>query len=295
VLLFAYARPDHLRRTVEALQGNAEATRTDLIVYCDAAKTPRQQEAVDAVRAVAASITGFASVEVVHRPRNFGLAQSIIGGVSDTLARRGRVIVVEDDLVVSPHFLAYMNQGLDLYARDDRVASVHGYCYPTGEDLPESFFQRGADCWGWATWDRAWRHFNPDGAALLAQLRARGLTRAFDLDGSHPFTRMLQDQVDGRNNSWAIRWHASAFLADMLTLYPGRSLVENIGHDDSGTHCGTTDVFGGAASARPVRLERIPLEDCRPARDAFKRFHRRHQGLRQRARTLVADLMALGR
>lgn len=295
IAVFAFNRPQHLQRTLQALAACPQAAASALTLYCDGARRPADDEAVAAVRQVAQAAQGFAAVTVRASERNLGLAASIIGGVGDQLAQAGRVIVVEDDLVVSPHFLAYMNQGLALYEADDRVASVHGYNYPTGEALPETFFQRGADCWGWSTWARAWRHFNPDGAALLAQLQARRLIRAFDLDGSFPYTQMLQDQVAGRNNSWAIRWHASTFLADMLTLYPGRTLVENIGHDDSGTHCGSTGAYDGRASDQPVALQRIALEESVPAREAFKRFHRRNQGLRQRARTLVADLMALGR
>jgi hypothetical protein len=274
VALFAYARPDHLRRTVASLLRNPEAGQTALYVFCDAAKSSGQQPAVDAVRRYVDSITGFASVTIVRQPKNLGLAQSIISGVSSTLEHHESVIVLEDDLVVSPYFLSFMRDGLDTYVNDPSVASIHGYRYPVRELLPETFFLRGADCWGWATWRRAWRHFRADGQGLLTELRDRRLTRSFDLDGCYPFTQMLADQVGGRNDSWAIRWHASCYLSDMLTLYPGRSLVVNIGQDSSGTHSKSTIAFDGDLAERAVVVARIPLIASNAAREAFKRFLR---------------------
>lgn len=272
VALFAYMRLEHLRTTVQSLQANPEAAATQLHVFCDAAKKPEHAAAVQQVRDFADGIGGFASVQVHKREANLGLARSIIDGVSRLTAAHGRVIVVEDDLLLSRHFLRYMNDALDCYADDPQVASIHGYCYPVAEPLPETFFLRGADCWGWATWARAWAHFNPDGSALLQQLRARGLTRRFDLDGSYAFTRMLSDQIAGRNDSWAVRWHASAFLDGMLTLYPGRSLVHNTGNDDSGTHCDARDDYAQRVADRPVPVQRLPMEEDTAARACIVRF-----------------------
>ena len=292
VVLFAYMRPAHLEQTITSLLRNPEAGATHLHVFCDAAKRPEHQKQVDAVRRYVSSITGFASVTAVHRQANMGLANSIIGGVSDLLRLHESVIVLEDDLVVSPHFLRYMNDGLACYANDSKVASIHGYTYPVAQSLPETFFLRGADCWGWATWRRAWEHFNPNGGELLAELRASKLTHAFDLDGAYPYTRMLKDQIAGRNNSWAVRWHASCFLKDMLTLYPGRSLVANIGNDDSGTHGGYSTDYDVEVALQPVSVRRIELIESRTATNAvstyFKTKRRVFRRILNRARrTLV--------
>jgi hypothetical protein len=277
VALFAYMRPEHLRVTVESLRANPEAGGTELVVFCDAPKRAEHADGVAAVRSFAATIDGFASVQVIHRERNFGLAASIIDGVTRLTGSHGRVIVVEDDLMLSPHFLRYMNHGLDLYASDDQVASLHGYCYPVQHALSETFFLRGADCWGWATWQRAWAHFRPDGAALLQELQRRGLCREFDYDGQYGYTRMLRDQIAGRNDSWAVRWHASCFLDGRLTLYPGRSLVHNIGNDGTGTHCADLADYAQTVALTPIVLERQPLHQSMPARDAFVRFFRASQ------------------
>lgn len=295
VVVFCYKRPDHLARTISSLVSNPEAAASHLTLFCDAAKSPADAAAVDAVRRYVDSIEGFASVNRVYRQSNMGLAHSIIDGVSRLLRSHDRVIVLEDDLLLSPHFLDFMNQGLRCYQTDDRVASIHGYCYPVQEALPETFFMRGADCWGWATWARAWAHFEPDGQFLLQQLRQRKLLHDFDLDGSYLYSRMLRGQIAGRNDSWAIRWHASCYLRDMLTLYPGRSLVENIGNDASGTHCALTEMYSGGLGVRPVQLQRLPLEPSSVARSAFVRFFRgnRESLLRKAVRQVSMRLKEL--
>jgi hypothetical protein len=291
IVVFAFNRPDHLERTLRALASCAEAAASPLTVFCDGARRESDEARVREVREVAAAAEGFASVEVIARERNFGLAASIIDGVTRQVQQHGRVIVLEDDIVVSPHFLRYMHEGLALYEHDEQVASIHGYTYPVAETLPETFFLRGADCWGWATWARAWRHFRADGPTLLAELRAQRLTRAFDLDGAYPYTRMLEDQIAGRNNSWAVRWHAACFLRGMLTLYPCRSLVVNIGNDDSGTHTGVTSDYDVEMLQRPVRLQRIELIETAAASAAVSALFRRKRRLLRRIGNRVRRLL----
>jgi len=291
VVVFAYMRPDHLRRTVESLLANPEASQTDVTIYCDAPKRAEHREGVEAVRRYADSLTGFRSVTRVDRDSNLGLAPSVIEGVTRALEARDRVIVLEDDMLVSAHFLRFMNEALARYAHDPRIASVHAYSYPTPEPLPETFFLRGADCWGWATWARAWRHFEPDGTKLLAELERRRLTRDFDLDGNYPYTGMLRDQIAGRNSSWAIRWHAACYLHGLLTLYPGRSLVENIGNDASGTHCEVDAAYSHPPTDRPIDVAAIPVEPSPAARAAYARFLSASRPWHKRLRGTVGRLL----
>jgi hypothetical protein len=278
ITLFTYARPDHARRTVEALLQNHYAASHDLIVFSDAARTPGKRSAVAEVRAYLETITGFRSVTIHRRPHNFGLAKSIIEGITQVLSDNERIIVLEDDMVTSSHFLSYMNEALDKYADDGRVISIHGYVYPVEPVLHDAFFLTGADCWGWATWRRGWDHFNPDGQHLLDELNRRKLIPAFDFNGAYSFSEMLAGQIKGTNDSWAVRWHASAFLADKLTLYPGRSLVHNIGNDNSGTHCGNSAVHDIELSQVPVDLNNIEVKPSEEGRHAFEMFFRKSRG-----------------
>jgi len=278
IVLFAYARPDHLRRTIEALQLNALANDSDLIVFSDAARTSDQESGVATVRNYLSSIKGFRSISLHHRTHNLGLARSIITGVTIILEQYERVIVLEDDMVTSPYFLSYMNDALERFAGDELVASIHGYLYPVKEPMPEAFFLPGADCWGWATWRRGWALFNPDGQALLDEMHQRGLMKDFDFGGAYPYSTMLKEQIAGKNDSWAIRWYASAFLAGKLTLYPGRSLIQNIGHDASGTHCGADDLYAVELSASPINLDGVQVAISPAALQAFSAFFRWTQG-----------------
>ena len=277
IILFAFSRPEHTRRALEALAANALADQSDLIVYADAARSERDAEAVCVVRELIRAAFGFRSVTLIERDVNFGLARNIIEGVSEVLCQHERIIVLEDDMVTSPFFLTYMNEALERYANDNRIISIHGYVYPVAGALPEAFFLPGADCWGWATWRRGWAYFNPNGAQLLRELKQRKLEHAFDYGGSYPYTQMLEAQIAGANDSWAIRWYASAFLLGKLTLYPGRSLVHNIGNDASGTHCDKSSMMDSVLSERPIRLEGLIVEACGPACREVERFFRKQR------------------
>lgn len=274
IAIFAYRRADLLGRCIESLKLNPQAATSPLFIFCDGAKSEADADDVGRVRDLAQGVTGFAAVRPILREQNLGLAKSIITGVAEVLDEHDRLIVVEDDLILSRHFLAYMNEGLARYAGHDRVASIHGYSYPVAEPLPETFFVRGTDCLGWGTWRRAWRHFEPDGQLLLRRLREEKLTRRFDLDGAYPYTRMLANQVAGKNSSWAVRWHASCFLHDMLTLFPGRSLVLHAGTDELATHSQDTAWLDGALSNDPVILGDVAVEESVEARQAIIRFMR---------------------
>jgi hypothetical protein len=273
VALFAYRRPDHLKRTLVALRANPEASQTELFVFCDAARDASAADGVAAVRAIVREDLGFAATHVVLRDNNYGLARNITEGVSQVLGLHETVIVVEDDIVVSPYFLRFMNEGLRLYRDTRRVGSISGYCYPVLRPTPETYFILGSDCWGWATWRDRWREYNPDGPALLAELKARGLGHAFDFDGATGFVQMLEDQIAGKNDSWAVRWHASCYLKNLLILYPGRALAQNIGHDGSGTHSAVVDdTLNVSLSPTPVAVGGIAIEESAEGREAIREF-----------------------
>lgn len=278
IALFAYRRPRHLRRTIDALLANPEAKNATLHVFADAAKDEGTAPAVEEVRRLLRDVRGFQDVRIVERAENLGLARNITRGVSEVLDREDSVIVVEDDLVVSPFFLRFMNEALTRYRDEPRVGNISGYCYPLDRPVGESFFIRGSDCWGWATWRDRWKIFDPDGRALLGELRRRGLTHAFDFEGTMGFTRMLEDQIAGKNDSWAVRWHATCFLNDLLILYPARPLAQNIGQDGSGTHSTSADdSYNVQLSSTPIRVGDVPIEESEAGRAAIREFFRQTQ------------------
>lgn len=294
IALFVYNRQDHTRRTIEALKQNILAEHSDIYIFSDAPKSNAQVSAVSGVRSYIHEIDGFKSVTIVLREANFGLARSIIDGVTTIVNKYGRIIVLEDDMATSPYFLTYMNEALEKYEDDDRVAGVHGWMIPVNNPLPEAFFLPGADCWGWATWSRGWACFNSDGQFLLDELIRRNLIYVFDYNGSYPYSKMLKDQINGDNDSWAVRWYASAFLAGKLTLHPGRSLVHNTGIDNSGTHCGVSAGYDVQLSDIPINLNDIEVQPSLIARQEMERFFKEQQAglfgkLKRKLQRLIAS------
>ena len=245
IILFVYNRPQHTLQTLEALSKNELAQDSILYIFADGIKKNASEETIAKInetRTIIKSKSWCKEVHVIERTENFGLAKSVIEGITQIINQYGKVIVLEDDLVTSPYFLKFMNDALNKYEHENSVACISAYIYPI-DNLPDLFFIKGADCWGWATWKHAWDLFEPNGQKLLTELEQKKLTYQFDLNNSYPYTKMLREQISGINHSWAIRWYASAFLKNKLCLYPGKSLVNNIGTDGSGTHDGSTTVY----------------------------------------------------
>ena len=298
ILLFVYNRPQHTQRGIESLLHNDLARDSRLIIYSDAPKTDADADSVRQVREYIHSISGFKEIEIVERTENWGLARSIIDGVTSAVNRYGRVIVLEDDLVVAPYFLQFMNDALETYKDEPRVGHIQACDFTHDASLPDTFLIKWTGSWGWATWDRAWHLFQPDGTKLLTELRQRRLTRTFDFNGAYGFTRMLLRQIQGRNNSWAIRWNASLFLRDVLSLNVGKSLVRNEGFDGSGTNCGGGGLYASDLWMQPLQVVKpAVIEENKAARKAFERYYRRTnsflaKAIRRIKRTLHGDFGA---
>lgn len=237
IALFIYNRPEHTRRTIEALQHCPEFKESPVFVFSDGPRKAVNEPDVLKARTVArTALQGPASF--IESPSNQGLARSIIGGVSRLCKEFGRVIVVEDDLVVSPHFLTYMNAALNRYCDDERVMQISGYMFPITafSNRTDAFFLPFTTSWGWATWARAWEHFDAEANGWERLEQDASLRHRFNLHGSFDYFDMLKLQLAGAIDSWAIRWYWSVFKNEGIILYPPSTLVKNEGFDGSGTH-----------------------------------------------------------
>ena len=290
IALFVYNRPQHTARTLKFLQQNELAAESRLFIFSDGAKTDADQEMVDKVRDLIKDADGFKSIEIIRRKENMGLANSIIAGVTKLVADYGQVIVFEDDLISSPYTLTYFNESLNRYRQEEKVMHIGAYMYNLkGENLPETFFYRAATSWGWATWDRAWKHFEPNIDKLMDQFTAAD-KRVFSIDHTMNFWKQMKDFKNGRNNSWAIRWYASIFLKKGLTLNPSQSLVNNIGHDGSGIHSGINDIYNVVIN--PKRIAQFPktIVEDQEAYTAIKSFLSTRKGtLWQRIKRFITE------
>ena len=283
IALFTYNRPDHTQQAVESLLTNAESKYSDLYIFSDGPKNDKAVEGVKANRDYIRKIKddndnvnspslnregrggSFRYITIIEREKNWGLANSLIAGITEVVNKYGKVIVVEDDLILSPFFLQFMNEALEKYKDENKVGAITAYCPIKNDTLPDTFFLRYFHCWGWATWKRGWDLMNLDTRFLLRKMRWK--TKKFNLDGAMNNYGMLYCQKIGLVDSWFIRLYASLFLAEKLTLFPGYSLVSNHGLDGSGTHSnrqanGTgTDGVEVVSTAKPIILKDIPVEE----------------------------------
>jgi hypothetical protein len=236
IAFFAYRRPWTTLQALYALSRCPEASRSELHVFSDGARNDADRAAIALVREVVRSRPWCGQVELHESAWNLGLARSVIDGIGSLCHSHGRVIALEDDLLVSNGFLAYMNRGLKLYHDQPAVMQISGHSFPAFEPAPRAVLMPLATTWGWATWQRAWSRFEaqPRDVGLLRTNHA--LRRSFDLDGAYPYSRMLERQVAGEVDSWGIRWWWTVHQNRGLGLFPLRTLVRNIGFDPDATH-----------------------------------------------------------
>jgi hypothetical protein len=278
IALFVYNRPEHTRRTLSYLQKNLLADESRLFIFSDGAKTDADQPKVEQVRQIIKEVSGFKSVKVISSKQNLGLANSIIKGVTQLVNEYGKVIVFEDDLLSSVYTLQYFNEALTKYANEDKVMHIGAYMFELGDKkLPETFFSRIATSWGWATWARAWKDFEPDIDTLLKQFDKPNINR-FSIDGTMNFWKQMLEFKTGKNNSWAIRWYASIFLKGGLSLNPSHSLVHNIGHDGTGVHSNIENTYQVKIARKAVKKFPVEIKEDEHAYHAIRHFLKNRKG-----------------
>lgn len=241
VVVFVYARPEHTRLTIEALAKNDLASDTEVYIFSDAAKNDAVVEKVEQVRMYIDSLPErnlFKSVHIRKAQMNKGLGESVIYGVSEIIEKYGKVIVVEDDLVSTADFLRYMNDGLSYYETSYQIWSISGYTFDI--DIPREYDSdiylsyRGCS-WGWATWKDRWEKVDWEVSDYQKFKHSSIMRKKFNR-GGRDLSSMLHDQMEGRIDSWAIRWCYTQSKLDMLTVYPVVTRIQNIGLDGTGTH-----------------------------------------------------------
>ena len=274
IALFVYNRPNLTRHVLLALRKNKLFRSSKLFIFSDGPKDDDSEKSVKKVRNVLSNYNNLKNIYISLNKDNKGLSTSIITGVSNILSDFKSVIVLEDDLITSTYFLKYMNNGLSLYENETDVASIHSYFYPVNSinQLPNYFFLKGADCWGWATWRDRWDLFENNPNELLNKINSMNLSNEFSLEKRAGFYNMLKDTSKGKIDSWAIRWHASMYLQNKLTLYPKVSFIHNIGNDGSGTHKAKTDSFKTKINLNFDGIKNVQLTENLIAREELANF-----------------------
>ncbi|HPF12451.1 MAG TPA: hypothetical protein PLP62_13430 [Flavobacteriaceae bacterium] len=246
IVLFVYNRPWHTAQTLEALSKNTLANQSIIYIFSDGAKEGASGEdisKINQVRSLLLEKQWCKEVNIVHRDQNLGLANNVIDGVTQVINKHGKVIVLEDDILTGKYFLKFMNDGLNIYREELKVFGISGYKFPSkGTVDSESYFLPLSSSWSYATWFDRWNDVSFNGDELLIKIDNLNLKEKLNF-GHYPFYRMLVDQVKGLNNSWAIRFYSSMLLKESYFLFPKTSLVENIGFDNTGVHCGAENSF----------------------------------------------------
>ena len=258
IIIFVYNRLHHLDRLFNSLQRNDLFKKSKVLIFSDGPKNQIDKDKVDNVRKLLKKILIPKNSEIIENDVNLGLSRNVIGGLNKTFQIYDRAIILEDDLELSPFFLNYMNDALNLYATSENVASISGYMYPIEPKKFSNnyFFLKLIESWGWGTWKRAWNIFENDSLQLKKKIDEKQLTNEFNFESGISYYKMLTDNINGLNDSWAVRWYASTFLKNMNTLFPSKSFVKNIGVDNSGVHCSYTTVYDTLVNFDYKKLEK---------------------------------------
>lgn len=279
IVLFVHNRPDHTRQVIESLLANPLAKESNLFIYSDAAKNHETQEKVLEVRKYIHTIAGFKNVKIIERKRNFGLAENIIDGVTSIVNQYGKIIILEDDIVVSPAFLSYMNNALTCFEKEKKVWCISAWNYPLDPNpiQEDTFFWRIPHCWGWGTWDDRWQHYKRDIQWVENNFTKQDIYE-ISLHGVSDYWQHYVLNRRGKIKTWAIFWYLSAYKNQALTLMPKTSLIKQIGLDNSGTHCSSRDPLASDhISTEGPKHYPTEVQESQIALDAIKDFHIQHQ------------------
>ena len=272
IALFVYNRPYHTKKTIEYLSRNIYAQNSDLFIFSDYPKTHLESEKVKEVRNYCSDIKKFKSIKVILRDKNLGLAKNIVDGISYILKKNEKIIVLEDDLLTDKYFLKYINEALNKFEDNKDVISIHGYVYPLKKKFDKPSFLKGADCWGWATWKSEWNIYNSNANFLLEEIKSKKKEKEFNFNNSYNYLKILKKTLINSNNSWAIKWYASAFLNNKLTLYPPYSLIHNIGNDGSGINSSKNKKYDNKLKNLPIEIDNIEIVENKELRDEFENY-----------------------
>lgn len=242
VILFIYNRPEHTLRTLEALTQNIFAESTVLYVFADGPKenaTAADLDLINQAREVVRKKQWCKEVHLVARAKNMNLEENVIDGITTVINRHGKAIILEDDLVTSPYFLQYCNEGLALYENTKQIFSINACTFPVDfETAPETFLcPIATHSSGWATWADRWNLLESKPTYINDIDTDPFLTNRFNV-GAQDKMMLLKHM-----NTWDIRWYYTAFIRNGLGVFPTKSLILNIGFDGSGTHTGGEELI----------------------------------------------------
>ena len=289
IALFVYNRPKHTHEVLEGLQRN---NISKLYIFSDGIKDKKDKDFVGKVRNLIDSID-WCETEIIKSERNKGLADSIAYGVNYILERHIRIIVLEDDCVPSDDFIAFMEKCFDKYENNKKVMNVTGYSLPIKilDNYPyDIYFSYRSSSWGWGTWRRVWKYFDRNKSILSEIEKSSNLRKKINRAGED-LIPMLKNQINGKLDSWAVFWAINIIKNDGVCVNPVKSKIKNIGHDSTGTHCGSSNRYEVKIVKENINLLNLPDEIIIDSEiiDLYKKFF--HINLKNKAKIVISNIL----
>ena len=274
IIFFVCNRPKHTLKVLSSLKKNKLSKKSLIIIYIDKPIKKIDMLLHSKVVKIIKNTSGFKSKKIILRKKNFGLVKNFILGLTEVFKKYDRAIILEDDNLVSPYFLDYMNKSLEIYKKEKKVSSIYSYFPKTRKKLPDTFFLKGSwtFTWGIGIWRRSWRLFEMDGKKLLKKIDNKNLKKNFNFDNSYDWYSMLERSINKQNQSWSIRWYASTFLNNTFTLFPKYPLSKNIGMDATGINTPQTKIWDVEPYKKKINVNRIKITESTPGYKAAKFF-----------------------
>jgi hypothetical protein len=266
VLLIIYKRPDLTRRALAAIPA---ANPPRIFVAADGPRTELEAEACNAARAAVDEVNG---IEVVKNfaDQNLGCGVRVHTAITWALAHSEEVIILEDDCLPNASFFRFCNELLGRYRDDERVMHVSGDNFVGREHSgPYSYyFSKYTHASGWATWRRAWRHFDWR-MERWPELKAAGMVEAWCSDPyEQRYWREMFDRLSGGEREvWDLQWNFSMWSQGGVSVLPSVNLVVNDGWGPDATH--TKTALSWPASEELGEIEHPPYVVRNVAADAI--------------------------
>jgi len=285
VLFIVFNRPDTTRLVFEAIRA---AKPTRLYVAADGfrADRPGEKELCEQVRQISTDVDWPCEILTLFRDHNLGCKMGVSTAIDWFFSHEEEGIILEDDVLPLPGFFAFCDELLEKYRFNENVTMITGCNLVTKRyrPSPSYFFSRYCHIWGWATWRRAWLHYDvtmkswPDWDAkgnLSSTMRA-------DLNIEQYWRNIFSAVYAGNIDTWDYQWVFSCWKHGGLSILPENNLIQNIGFGIDATHT-TMAVPKCLVESVPKDLD-YPLvhpKDIRRAQTADKIIERHVFGFRQ--------------